>query len=110
LELGGELPDFDVIVIDECHHVGGEMYGRIIRKTGAGTEGGPFLFGLTATPWRPGEKDLVEFFGSPIFTMDMVTGLKKGFLSNVDYRMYTDNINWAALTQLHEAPRDLESV
>ena len=35
--------------------------------------------------------------------MDMVTGLRLGFLSNVDYRMYTDNINWEALPLLHGA-------
>ena len=27
----------------------------------------------------------------------MIMGLKNGFLANVDYRMYTDNINWDAL-------------
>jgi len=100
LEIGGELPEFDIILIDECHHVGGEMYNRIISCTSAGSSGGPFLIGLTATPWRPDETNLSVYFGEPLFTMDMVTGLKMGFLSNVDYRMYTDNINWAALPTL----------
>ena len=100
LESGGALPAFDIILIDECHHVGGEMYKRILSSTGAGFEGGPFLMGLTATPWRPDEMDLSAYFGEPLFTMDMVTGLKMGFLSNVDYRMYTDNINWQALPAL----------
>lgn len=100
LESGGTLPEFDLVLIDECHHVGGEMYKRIISSTGAGESGGPFLLGLTATPWRPDETDLSTYFGEPLFTMDMVTGLKMGFLSNVDYRMYTDNINWAALPAL----------
>lgn len=103
LEQGGELPAVDLIVIDECHHVGGEMYKRIISETGAGNANGPFLLGLTATPWRPDETDLSEYFGEPLFTMDMVTGLKMGFLSNVDYRIYTDNINWASLPKLHGA-------
>ena len=97
LEKGGTLPEFDLVLIDECHHVGGEMYKQIISFTLAGESSGPFLLGLTATPWRPDETDLSTYFGEPLFTMDMVTGLKMGFLSNVDYRMYTDNINWAAL-------------
>lgn len=101
LEQGGALPEFDLILIDECHHVGGEMYKRIIASTGAGSAGGPFLMGLTATPWRPDEADLTSYFGEPLFTMDMVTGLNMGFLSNVDYRMYTDNINWESLPRLH---------
>ena len=33
-------------------------------------------------------------------SVDLVTGLRKGFLTNVDYRMYTDNINWKALSEL----------
>jgi len=103
LDSGGELPDFDIILIDECHHVGGEMYKRIIASTCAGAPGGPFLLGLTATPWRPDEIDLHAYFGEPLFTMDMVTGLKMGFLSNVDYRMYTDNINWQALPAIQGA-------
>jgi superfamily II DNA or RNA helicase len=103
IEVGGTLPDFDIIIIDECHHAGGEMYKRIISATRAGSADGPFLLGLTATPWRPDETDLSKYFGEPLFTMDMVTGLRMGFLANVDYRMYTDNINWKALPLLHGA-------
>jgi superfamily II DNA or RNA helicase len=103
IERCSELPEFDVIVIDECHHVGGEMYRRIIESTNAGNSGGPFLLGLTATPWRPDDTDLTCYFGEPLFTMDMVAGLKMGFLSNVDYRMYTDNIKWDTLSDLHGA-------
>lgn len=103
IERYSELPNFDLIVIDECHHVGGEMYRRIIESTNAGNSGGPFLLGLTATPWRPDDTDLTCYFGEPLFTMDMVAGLKMGFLSNVDYRMYTDNIRWDTLSELHGA-------
>jgi len=91
------LPEFDIIIIDECHHVGGDMYKRIVKETSAGSNGGPFLLGLTATPWRPDETDLSNYFGDTIYSIDMVTGLRLGFLANVDYRMYTDNIDWSAL-------------
>lgn len=90
----------DLIVVDECHHVGGGMYQHLLSETRAGFENGPFLIGLTATPWRGDETDLREYFGNPLVSIDMVTGLKKGFLSNVDYRMHTDNINWQALGTL----------
>jgi superfamily II DNA or RNA helicase len=100
LERGFELPVFDLILIDECHHVGGSMYKTIISRTRAGESDGPFLLGLTATPWRPDETDLTDYFGEPLFTMDMVSGLRMGFLSNVDYRMFTDNIDWGALSAL----------
>ena len=100
----GHLPEYDFILIDECHHVGGEMYKNTIESLSAGSPNGPFLLGLTATPWRPGETDLKQYFGEPLFTMDMVTGLKFGFLSNVDYRMYVDNINWSALSKIGTVP------
>ncbi|MDZ4180629.1 MAG: DEAD/DEAH box helicase, partial [Coriobacteriia bacterium] len=97
---GNELPDFDMVLVDECHHVGGKMYAEVLGHLRAGLPDGPFLFGLTATPWRPDEVDLQTYFGEPLVTVDLVTGLKCGFLANVDYRMYTDNIDWEALSQL----------
>ncbi|MBR2566000.1 MAG: DEAD/DEAH box helicase family protein [Paenibacillus sp.] len=100
VQRGKELPHFDLIIIDECHHVGGQMYNVVLDDTMAGSENGPFLLGLTATPWRPDDIDLSNYFGEPLVRVDIVTGLRNGFLSNVDYRMYTDNINWEALAQL----------
>lgn len=97
IEAGKELPDYGILLIDECHHVGSSMYDRVFDALSAGKPGGSFALGLTATPWRPDETDLTQYFGEPRVTIDMVTGLNKGFLANVDYRMYTDNINWDAL-------------
>ena len=94
------FPEFDVMVVDECHHAGASMYSTVFEKTRAGKYNGPFLLGLTATPWRPDEVDLADIFGETVVCIDMVEGLKKGFLSNVDYRMYTDNIDWNALRNL----------
>jgi len=100
---GGDLPRFDIVLVDECHHAGAMMYQKVLSELRAGESEGPFLTGLTATPWRPDEVELKDHFGEPLVCVDLVTGLKKGFLTNVDYRMYTDNINWESLTQLHGA-------
>jgi superfamily II DNA or RNA helicase len=100
VQSGGELPEFDVVLIDEAHHVGGSQYPAILDSTGAGRPGGPFLLGLTATPWRADEDHLEEYLGEPLVTVDLVTGMRQGFLSNVDYRMFTDNINWSELPKL----------
>lgn len=97
IEAGKELPDYGILLVDECHHVGSSMYDRVFDALSAGKPGGSFALGLTATPWRPDETDLTQYFGEPRVTIDMITGLNKGFLANVDYRMYTDNINWDAL-------------
>ena len=101
LQAGNELPEFGIILIDECHHVGASQYERLFNATDAGQLGGPFALGLTATPFRADEIDLKTYFGTPRITIDMIRGLKEGFLTNVDYRMYTDNIDWKALENLN---------
>lgn len=97
---GNEIPEFDIILVDECHHAGSTTYLSLIEELKAGTDAGPFLIGLTATPWRPDDKQLEDIFGDPLVSIDMVEGLRNGFLTNVDYRMYTDNINWDSLRNL----------
>lgn len=95
VEQGGELPEFDIVFIDECHHVGETgMYSKVLDAMNAGAPGGSFLVGVTATPWRPDEYDLAKMFGSPLISIDLVAGLRNGFLSNIDYRMYTTNFDW----------------
>ena len=101
IQAGQVLPDFDILLVDECHHVGSSMYNRVFDALSAGKDGGAFALGLTATPWRPDEVDLTEYFGDPVVSIDMVMGLSNGFLTNVDYRMYTDNINWDNLRNIN---------
>ena len=100
IQSGHELPNYGILLVDECHHVGSSMYNRVFEELNAGKPGGTFALGLTATPWRPDEVDLSEYFGPPRVSIDMVTGLKNGFLANVDYRMYTDNIDWDSLKNI----------
>ena len=97
---GLELPDYDILLVDECHHVGSSMYNTVFDALNAGNPSGAFALGLTATPWRPDEVNLSDYFGDPRVSIDMVMGLKNGFLANVDYRMYTDNINWDSLKNI----------
>lgn len=96
----GETYDFDAIIVDECHHAGSATYQAVLNHYCAGEISGPFLLGLTATPWRPDDNDIKTIFGDPRISVDMVYGMKKGFLANVDYRIHTDNINWDSLKAL----------
>lgn len=100
IQSGSNLPEYGILLVDECHHVGSSMYDRVFEALEAGRPGGAFALGLTATPWRPDEADLTEYFGQPRVSIDMVMGLNNGFLANVDYRMYTDNINWDSLKNI----------
>lgn len=100
IQAGRSLPEYGILLIDECHHVGSSMYDRVFDELSAGKEGGTFALGLTATPWRSDEADLTAYFGDPRVSIDMVMGLKNGFLANVDYRMFTDNIDWESLKNI----------
>jgi superfamily II DNA or RNA helicase len=93
-----ELPRFDYVVVDECHHLGADVYERVLDSLEVGRVGGPFLLGLTATPWRPNGEKLDHRFDDPVISVDLTKGLQEGYLSNVDYRIYTTNIDWKRIT------------
>jgi superfamily II DNA or RNA helicase len=82
-----------LVVVDEAHHVSEVgMFQRLLDAL-------PDIprIGLTATPWRGDEFDISEFFGPATFKMGIAEGMKGGFLSQVDYRLYLDQIDWAAV-------------
>jgi superfamily II DNA or RNA helicase len=91
---------FDIVVVDECHHIGAAIYESVLTNLGVGDVGGPFLIGLTATPWRPGGENLSHRFDDPVVSVDLPTGLRDGYLANVDYRIFTDNVDWERLRNL----------
>lgn len=101
---GGALPLFDFVVVDECHHLGAQVYEEVLDGLGVGEAEGPFLLGLTATPWRPNGEGLDHRFEEPVISVDLARGLSEGYLSNVDYRMFTDNIDWSQLDKLDIGP------
>jgi|TARA_B100002003_G_scaffold48395_1_gene43534 superfamily II DNA or RNA helicase len=109
LERYNELPvDYDLIAIDEAHHAGSSSYRNLIQETGAGAPHGPFLLGMTATPWRSDEHDIEEIFKETLCSIDIVQGMVNGYLSNVDYRMHVDNINWEQISKTKDVtPRAL---
>ncbi|MCL0029013.1 DEAD/DEAH box helicase family protein [Dehalococcoidia bacterium] len=108
-ETHGYLPaEYDLVVVDECHHSGGKMYSDVLNGTDCGSPQGPYLIGLTATPFRSDGKDPKEMFGDPIVNIDLIKGLRDGYLSNVEYRIHLDNIDWDHVGQeMHISPRAL---
>jgi superfamily II DNA or RNA helicase len=85
---GGYTPD--LIMIDETHHVGEQgLYHELLRML-------PDVprFGVTATPWRGDEFDITQVFGPPSYQMGIPDGMNQGWLSDVDYRLFVDNIDW----------------
>lgn len=80
----------DLIIIDEAHHLSESgMYASLLKRWP-----GANLLGLTATPWRGDKYDIEQVFGAPNFSMGIAEGMARGWLSDVDYRIYSDNIDW----------------
>lgn len=88
----------DLIVVDECHHVGFDNTYSSILKLCTGV---PFL-GVTATPWRGDGFDIESIFGAPSATCDMAEGIQKGYLSKVNYKLFCDNVDWDVVPELSE--------
>ena len=84
-----DLPTFGLILVDEAHHVGADMFQRAINFLAP-----QMLGGVTATPWRGDAFDIDEMLGQPLVRIGIAEGLQRGFLSEVDYRLLADNIDW----------------
>ncbi len=80
----------DLVMIDEAHHVGESgLYRDLLERL----PGVPY-FGVTATPWRGDEFDLSTVFGPASYRMGIAEGMAQGYLSEVDYRLFVDDMDW----------------
>lgn len=88
----------DLIIIDECHHVGFDnTYSEIIKIN----KNVPLL-GVTATPWRGDKYNIEDTFGPPSFSCGLTQGMQMEYLSPIDYKLFQDNINWDIIPELSE--------
>ncbi len=102
---GIEPGSFDVVIVDEAHHALSHGFRKCVEHLEP-----RFLIGMTATPWRGDGKSIDDLFGEPIARVSLVDGMALGFLSQVDYRLYCDNIDWdviPALSRESHSIRDL---
>lgn len=86
------LPEFGLILVDEAHHIGAEMFQRVIKQLKP-----PMVAGVTATPWRGDGYDIDAMLGPALVQVGIADGLQRGFLSDVDYRLLADNLDWKAV-------------
>ena len=90
-----EPDQYGLVVIDEAHHALASGFlaciGHLKPK---------YLLGMTATPWRGDGDSIDRVFGSPVARVSLVDGMAMGFLTQVDYRILCDNIQWKLIPQL----------
>jgi len=86
--LGGYRPG--LVMVDETHHVAEEgQYDQLLTELVEAEQ-----FGVTATPWRGDKYDIERRFGATGFKLGIEEGMRRGYLAQVDYRLFVDNLNW----------------
>lgn len=71
---------FDIIIVDEAHHVKAESYKKIIRTFPTAK-----ILGVTATPYRMSHESFHPEFEDLIVSPPVSAFIKQGYLSNYDY-------------------------
>ncbi len=85
-----DLPFFDAVFVDEAHHIGSATFREVIAELAPS-----MLAGVTATPWRGDDFSIDELLGQPLVRVGISDGLRLGYLSEVDYRLMADNLDWS---------------
>lgn len=79
-----------LVIVDEAHHVG--EIGNYATLLAAVPEAK--RLGVTATPWRGDRYDIEQTFGEPVVRVSISEGMSRGYLADVRYRIFSDNIDW----------------
>jgi superfamily II DNA or RNA helicase/transposase-like protein len=83
---------FDLIIIDETHHINAETWLAIANKF---KKGSGYLLGLTATPFRgDAEKPAKIYDDNFLIKKSLNRGIWEGYLSWPDYRIFSDNTKY----------------
>jgi superfamily II DNA or RNA helicase len=79
-----------LVMVDETHHVGEDgNYSELLDELKGASQ-----FGVTATPWRGDKYDIEDYFGPASYKLGIEQGMHRGYLAQVDYRLFVDNIDW----------------
>lgn len=78
--------NYDLVVIDECHHLGGDLYGRNILA--AMNESDRIFLGLTGTPYRSCDKTNVEdYFEASVHGISVWNAIRLGLMPPFRYHI-----------------------
>ncbi|WP_416307394.1 DEAD/DEAH box helicase family protein [Neptunicella sp. SCSIO 80796] len=89
---------FDFVIVDEAHHTPARTYAEVVTLFSP-----KLLVGLTATPYRADNKDVIGFFGGTdghIGKFDLVWALKHGKLAFPKYMVLLDDLDQDRIDQL----------
>lgn len=93
-----EKETFDVIVVDEAHHTPARTYATVVEHFHP-----KLLIGLTATPFREDNKDVLAFFGGSaghVGKYDLAWALRHNKLAFPKYLVLLDDLDQSRIDQL----------
>lgn len=98
--------DFGYLIIDEAHHASAETYQKILSYFSP-----EFTLGLTATPERADDKDIIDIFKNTAHKLDIRTAVEIGELVPVRcIRIHTNiDLTKVRFNSVQYNIRDLES-
>jgi superfamily II DNA or RNA helicase/transposase len=80
-------PDYyDYIIYDETHHIEAVTFKKVRTHFTP-----KFALGLTATPTRADGRDILQYFGKPVYKKTFSQAMSEGWLVSVDYRLLFDS-------------------
>ncbi len=76
---------FSYIIWDEAHHIEALTFSVVREHFNP-----DFELGLSATPERADGRNILNYFGKPLFNKSLADGIAEGWLSPVDYHIVFD--------------------
>lgn len=89
-----EADHFDYMIVNEGHHAQAPTYKEVIDYFCC-----PKI-GMTATPKRMDEKDIMEIFDEVIFEMLLDEAIAKGYVAQIEYHMLSHNLSTKRLGEI----------
>ncbi len=85
---------YDVIVYDEAHHLGSDLYGMHALKAFDMMRGipGKYILGLTATNIRADKTDVSMYFSKTVIGCSIFQAIRQGIIPQFEYLVCRDEI------------------
>lgn len=80
-----QIAGHDLVVIDECHHLGSDRYGKNLVK--CMKQANALFLGLTATPVRDDHVDVSQYFEKRVDGIGNFEAIRQGLMPSIEYRV-----------------------
>lgn len=95
------MPDFALVVVDECHHASADTYVRVLEHCRCFDDDGPLLVGVTATLDRGDGVGLDEIFEEIVYECSMLDLMQQGYLVDLKAKQIQIEADFASLRVQH---------